>query len=329
MNPIFRWKYDSSASYSLFEITSSLANLPNLENVNIEASTKSEKPMINVSAFSNLRSFSFTWSRSDDFTEYISREIVPVILSSPHLESLDIAYDSYRDTENTSVDDIFEPWVNAHPGEKMRLKHLGLKGIRFNKKVDPRFNELIESVFSGLDSLTISKDKCSTCSEDQQLWKALKKTGLKLHALETDVTDLESFLEYISSFEGLEKLVILGIDGKESEAAERFWKEVLPKHIETLRELTVHPHYEGDWCYGRLASEVISKGKKLEKLGLSMQYLADDDWAEKKILVTPGWKGLAEVTVPTSEKYGYEYPAIGREKRNIMPPWMYSVRVIF
>jgi hypothetical protein len=216
--------------------------------------------------------------------------------------------------------------MNAHPGEKMKLKHLRLEGIRLSERGD-RFNELIKCVFSGLDSLIISKHRHSTGSKDQQLWEALKKVGTKLQALETDGSDLKSLLEYISSFKGLEKLVIAGIDGKESEAAERFWKEVLPKHIETLRELTVHPHYEGDWCYGRHAPEVISKGKNLEKLGLSMQYLADDKWAEKKISVTPGWKGLVEAMLLESERYKYLYPDMGLKKRTIVPPWMYAVRV--
>ena len=66
------------------------------------------------------------------------------------------------------------------------------------------------------------------------------------------------------------------------DAAERFWREIVPQHRASLTDLTVRPIYRGPWCYGAPAASAIQQCVSLQRLSLQVCEL-ETHWAADKI----------------------------------------------
>jgi hypothetical protein len=78
-----------------------------------------------------------------------------------------------------------------------------------------------------------------------------EKIHLKRASISGPVND--TILDYLHSYSGLESLDLYHIysDSEEESNAlsHRFFKSVLPKHVDSIRVLKIQPSYEGGWCY--------------------------------------------------------------------------------
>jgi hypothetical protein len=89
----------------------------------------------------------------------------------------------------------------------------------------------------------------------------------------------DAVLDYLSSHSGLEALELCSIyfqDENESHAlGDRFYKSVLPKHIDSIQELKIQSSYEGRWCYDvDYVSVLLAQCKNLRCLSVTLNSAA-------------------------------------------------------
>ena len=74
---------------------------------------------------------------------------------------------------------------------------------------------------------------------------------------------MNELLDYLSSYRGIESLVIRGImkdcHYQEDDAGLRFWDQIVPLHKSSLTELYIQSCYEGSWNFGPSTDEAIEQ----------------------------------------------------------------------
>ncbi|KAE9397882.1 hypothetical protein BT96DRAFT_791598, partial [Gymnopus androsaceus JB14] len=81
--------------------------------------------------------------------------------------------------------------------------------------------------------------------------------------------NVDAILDYIQSYSGLEILSLISpgwYDPTYNDAADRFYKDVLPMHEQSLVKLEVKPVFESRWCFGEHNIEVFRRCTKLRSL---------------------------------------------------------------
>lgn len=102
-----------------------------------------------------------------------------------------------------------------------------------------------------------------------------EKIHLKQVLINEIVTDV--ILDYLGSYSGIEALEFNSISfnsAAESDAlSKRLYVSVLPKHVDSIRMLTIRPAYEGGWCYNQhdiSQAAVLSQCNKLKSLSVAL-----------------------------------------------------------
>ncbi|KAG7093175.1 hypothetical protein E1B28_006864 [Marasmius oreades] len=119
-------------------------------------------------------------------------------------------------------------------------------------------------VFSGFD-----------CLSPSSLWSSLLTHHISLTSLIVWAKTEKSLLDYLNSYSGIKELRIhrawVSSDTTvDRELAEYFVETVLPRHQQTLRDLTVTAAEEGPWAAARWNSEQYEVGEELRSLEVSV-----------------------------------------------------------
>ncbi|KAF7351543.1 hypothetical protein MSAN_01586700 [Mycena sanguinolenta] len=106
------------------------------------------------------------------------------------------------------------------------------------------------------------------------VWRTLRSaTRMKLAEITTSVVTQDLF-DYLTSYSGLEKLTLKFPDGGNVEESNRladsFFETVLPRHAESLTELSCPAAYESRFSFGTHNVNVVSLLHKLTKLEMSI-----------------------------------------------------------
>jgi len=107
----------------------------------------------------------------------------------------------------------------------------------------------------------------------RDIWSTFTGSGIQLEELVHNTTTT-SLIDYLSTYSGLKKLklsVSPFLNGSSSDtAATRFFNDVLPRHFETLENLSLEAYYEGKWCFTSHNAALITQCTKLNHLLMSM-----------------------------------------------------------
>ncbi|KAF9259791.1 hypothetical protein L218DRAFT_963273 [Marasmius fiardii PR-910] len=188
-----------------------------------------------------------------------------------HIESLELdgGFDSFTDPERDMTNDtelslLFNSKLNlceldCIPQTAPRLKELSLS--QFPLRDSP-------SMLSQLGSLkALHLDRCIP----YDFWKMAAQMGIELQEITVDHVD-EKFLEYLESYQGLERVRVafngiqIGGSALNDSNAERFWMECLPRHRLTMRSIGVHPKAKGKWCFSGENAKVFRMCEGVEQL---------------------------------------------------------------
>jgi hypothetical protein len=97
---------------------------------------------------------------------------------------------------------------------------------------------------------------------------------------------MDNMFAYLLSYTGLQRLEIpaLLMDSQEAEdsAAERFWRDVIPHHRNSLTTLVINARFESGWCYGPHAAAALQQCLSLRDLTISVGSV-DSSWVEVRL----------------------------------------------
>ncbi|KAJ3893067.1 hypothetical protein GG344DRAFT_8072, partial [Lentinula edodes] len=105
------------------------------------------------------------------------------------------------------------------------------------------------------------------------LWISLLAQDIRLQSLilsssATEFTD--KFFNYLQSYRGLEVLSFRGpwaySEVEYDDAANRFYRDVLPMHADSLVKLELRVVFESRWCFGEHNVEAFRRCRKLKSL---------------------------------------------------------------
>ncbi|KIK66107.1 hypothetical protein GYMLUDRAFT_38605 [Collybiopsis luxurians FD-317 M1] len=113
-----------------------------------------------------------------------------------------------------------------------------------------------------------------------ELWNALSLEHVRLRSLVLSGHPgaYDDFVDYLQSYSGLEVLGLIGtgprwyVPSKYNIAADRFFEEALPMHVDSLVKLEVMPAFESRWCFGAHNAEAFRKCRRLRTLGLKVAH---------------------------------------------------------
>jgi hypothetical protein len=90
----------------------------------------------------------------------------------------------------------------------------------------------------------------------KDVWQILETEGIELIQLKTDQMN-DNLIRYLSSYKGLQALQLERVAGEDDAESDRFanafFRDVLPRHKDTLKILHIRAGYEGDWVSPSLA----------------------------------------------------------------------------
>ncbi|KAF5352308.1 hypothetical protein D9758_011963 [Tetrapyrgos nigripes] len=130
----------------------------------------------------------------------------------------------------------------------------------------------IPSYFSNLTSLQLRSEYY-----DEESLKSLFSglTAKQIHLRRLVLDDVNgSLLDYIESYSGLEVLSLAGphwySQPEHDDMADRFYRQILWLHHNTLQRLEIHPAFEGRWCFGENDSWSIERCRNLRHLSVKV-----------------------------------------------------------
>ncbi|KAJ7714523.1 hypothetical protein DFH07DRAFT_934590, partial [Mycena maculata] len=101
----------------------------------------------------------------------------------------------------------------------------------------------------------------------------LRETEIRLTEITTSVVTPD-LLAYIASSSGLKKLILKGVDSRgldvSDHLADTFFQNALPRHTESLVELSCPSRYESRWTFGTHNADIISQMHNLEILEMGI-----------------------------------------------------------
>ncbi|KAG7092874.1 hypothetical protein E1B28_009186 [Marasmius oreades] len=222
-----------------------------------------------------------------------------------HIESLklDGGFDSFTDPERYMTNDTDLAMLFNSTNDK--FCNLGL-GCVHPMPMAPRLKELSlsqfplrhsPSILSQLGSLkALHLDRCIP----YDFWKMCVEAGIQLMEITVDHVD-ESFLDYLESYQGLERITVafngIQIRGSVHELnAERFWGTCVPRHSRTIREVSVQPKNKGRWCFSNENVESFRMCGLVEELAVGIDVDEKDDII-LLLQVADSYKKLKSLTV--------------------------------
>ena len=180
----------------------------------------------------------------------------------------------YHGSEVPTLRDLF---TKVPQDRLLRLTHLTLHGARI--RVDPlTLPHLRSLVYLDLNRLYAMSPadtddindtwECTSAADD--IFATLAREKIHLKQVVTNHID-DVLLDYLYSCSGLETLEMSSVYSstttKSHAFAHRFYKDILPKLVDSIQVLIIRPLYEGGWCYNvDDVFSVLSQCKKLRSL---------------------------------------------------------------
>lgn len=238
-------------------------------------------PLLQLDRLSGLKRISLS-GNCTDYRSHIICGLAEAIAKSPQLTHLEVDTKMYdASPETPTLHDLLSKVPQSSP---LRLTHLSLHWMhaRVDSVTLPHLRSLV--------SLNLYHIHAPPSTDDESIdhmWKrpstipdfyaALnrEKIHLKQVLINEIVTDV--ILDYLGSYSGIEALEFNSISfnsAAESDAlSKRLYVSVLPKHVDSIRMLTIRPAYEGGWCYNQhdiSQAAVLSQCNKLKSLSVAL-----------------------------------------------------------
>ncbi len=111
-----------------------------------------------------------------------------------------------------------------------------------------------------------------------ELWTLLRREEIYLSKMDVDRVSGD-LIDYVLAYEGLEvlKLCCENDNPIDDALGRRFWREVVGRHRETLRELEVTPRFEGVWCFEATLENQVFRCTHLETLRVNFNFRSISD----------------------------------------------------
>ncbi|KAF8128493.1 hypothetical protein K438DRAFT_1984485 [Mycena galopus ATCC 62051] len=203
----------------------------------------------------NLRTLTVT-SSNEIYLAGVCRSLQNAVRNSPDLSFLHLGTDhAWGIPSRLSFADLFPDLA-----EPLRLT--GLRMDRYNLRLDHSTIPHLRS----LKSLQLFRVY-------PEIWDSLRQESIHLIEIHTDTIE-ESLLEYLSSYSGLEHLIIACAGGKSEVEANRraneFFTNALPHHTRSLVALGCRGHWEGRWSFGMHNAGVLAQLQNLTSLCMNV-----------------------------------------------------------
>jgi hypothetical protein len=214
---------------------------------------------------------------------YCSREIGAAIKASPGLVGLSILnfylLEDYRRRVGKCAPLQRILQASSPELEDLELGHVPLSSMGIKEILSPKLQHLFVSTLPGARRIEF---------DWRGLWSALQESGIKLRVLKAQGSEnaMDELFTYLLSYTGLQRLDIsdLQMDGQEAEdqTGQRLWKEVVPRHQNSLATLCTYSRFESEWCYGPSAAATLQRCSSLRDLTLSARSV-NSSWVEAKL----------------------------------------------
>ncbi|KAJ8085049.1 hypothetical protein AAF712_003388 [Marasmius tenuissimus] len=251
-------------------ICEALATLPLLSSLSIKASwMQDDLPPLPLHLFTHgsLEVLSIFYPYKDP-SLYI-QPLQALITNNPNLTHLDLQFHPQFTLPVTPFSDLF----TVPFSKSLRLESLTLVGwtLDFTTDVLPHIRGL-----RTLELLDRQQDIGTS------YWDVLRSSETHLRSV-TVSNPTSEFVDYISSFSGLEILLLQDAgmiveQGESDELARKFYGEVLPRHRATLKEVSISSLGPELWTFGAWNASAFDGCTELVSLGVNV---GEDD-----ILVT-------------------------------------------
>lgn len=276
----------SDPSWTQRTVIDSLTSLSRLQDFKLTLNTTlihldSPVPPLHLGRLSGLKKISIT-GRSVDYHYHIISGLAEAIAKSPRLVHLEVI--------NTSN-------IMNHPGDVIVSLHALLSKVPKGRPLQLTCLRL-HRIYAHMDTFAIPNLRSLTCLDLGYIWEPELPAGYPtdLHEFSTMVTEIfaalnreaihlkhviipyidDAIIRYLSSFSGLETLEFWTHSSNTKDSNDmsyRFYTSALPKHVETLRVLTIRPQYEGGWCYNiPYALVVLAQCTNLRSLAVAVSF---------------------------------------------------------
>ncbi|KAE9397869.1 hypothetical protein BT96DRAFT_1020528 [Gymnopus androsaceus JB14] len=146
------------------------------------------------------------------------------------------------------------------------MSNLGLSGL---------VTEVPRHILRNLTSLNLSRTHNRDPWDAVWITLALEQIRLRSLVISHYHHNVDAILDYIQSYSGLEILSLISpawYDPTYNDAADRFYKDVLPMHEQSLVKLEVKPVFESRWCFGEHNIEAFRRCTKLRSLWVRVDH---------------------------------------------------------
>ncbi|KAL0071762.1 hypothetical protein AAF712_000684 [Marasmius tenuissimus] len=260
-----KWYVARGDPHSAYEpVFESLGHLLDLADVEIVTSIDPSKLPLHQLTNGSLQRLSIKQENGllSDFRRFIS-SLATVFVQNPLLIHLELIT-PHGNKEPFPFQDLFQ----NTPSNTLRLHSLRLSG--WSIQASPQLRPHLQS----LNSIELPR---SWKSDLDALWKLLNGADPNIQLPLRRVscgTVSEELLDFLRSpsVGGLETLEFrhagADTDERSDEFARRFYNDILPRHQNTLRELSLIPTYTGGWTIGSRNLEVFDEFQQLTTLSV-------------------------------------------------------------
>ncbi len=180
-----------------------LGALPTLRHLQLDTCGGLIEPPCSFRTFSNLETINIRILNFEEIHQGLVSEIASLITRSPNVQDLVVQVNLFRG-RRISLVAIF---LSLDQHEPLRLRRLGLEQIH----ITPEDIQANIRHFGKLERLSIIYNPWVKSRDVAygNIWTVLHQNHIHLHALTTDAIGRPEFVEYLTSYTGLQELVIV------------------------------------------------------------------------------------------------------------------------
>jgi hypothetical protein len=225
-------------------------------------------PPLQLGRLSGLKKISIDGTGCSDIISGLAQAIA----KSLELVHLEVYTDTYG-SENTALHELLS---KIPQGSLLRLTHLVLGGqfVLINSHTLSQLRSLVHIDLYRLYEPWYQSTDVDPPSFISDICAKLNREEIHLkHVVVNNVDDV--VLDYLQSYSGLETLQVSSTGSstaaQSDSLAYRFYHSVLPKHVNSIQVLELHPSYEGGWCYNLDdVFVVLAQCNKLRSLSIAL-----------------------------------------------------------
>ncbi|KAK1228689.1 hypothetical protein PQX77_008342 [Marasmius sp. AFHP31] len=245
-------------------VLESLRLLPHLTDVQIITEVDATLLPLHCLTNGSLQSLAIE-QKSDppsDYNKFIS-SLVIVLTHNPHLAHLKLEMTAYG-SEALPFQDLFQ----NIPLDTVQLRSLTLCG--WSIQVTPKVQSHLQTIQS--IELPWYGDV-----DTSPLWKSLADSSFSIPLSRISCNQVSSELLDLLEAQSIQGLKALAFeyagaetDEESDRLAQRFYNDVLHRHQDSLRELSIIPSFTGDWPVGMHNLDMFNECKHLTKLSVGL-----------------------------------------------------------